>query len=120
MYNLITMELPDDFFDHADFDSLTEYEKRLVEKRILEDAFENSYRVITNQTTFEDLMDEMITGRLNSALMAHNPDENPKKETLENMILHFSSEEYEEYEKCARLTKELNMLYPETIGKLIV
>lgn len=120
MYKDTIMELPDNLFNHEDFDNLSEHEKQLVEKRIVEDAFENSYRVITNETTFEDLMDEMIIGKLHSALMAHNPDESPKQETLENMILHFGSDEYEEYEKCARLKRELNKLYPETVGKLII
>jgi hypothetical protein len=114
------MELPDDFFENSDYNDLSDHEKDMVEKKIIEDAFENSYRVITKKTTFDDLMDSVSTGNLSSALMAHNPEENPKKEILENMILHFSSEEYEEYDKCVELKSELNRLYPETIGKLII
>jgi len=112
--------MADDFFEGTEYEDLSDHEKEMVEQKIIADAFENSYRVITKKTTFEDLLDEMATGQISAALMAHNPDENPKLEILENMILHFSSPEYEEYEKCVELRDEMNRLYPETIGKLIV
>ena len=113
------MKLPNDFFDHEDFEQLDEHQKHVIERRIVEDAFDNSYRVIMGKVTFDELMDDMVRGSLNSALLAHNPDETPKKETLENMIIHYSSADYEAYEKCGNLLKKLHEFYPETKGKLI-
>ena len=71
------------------------------------------------EVSFEDLIDDMITGKVGSALLAHNPDEVPEKDTLINMIVHFGGEDYEAYEKCARLVKKLHKFYPEEQGKLI-
>ena len=105
------MKVPDEFFNGGD---LSDYEKEVIEKKMLENAFENSYRIITKRITFDDLIKDLSEGTITAALTAHDPDQDPPKIILENMISHFSSEEYEEYEKCVELKKELNRLYPET------
>jgi len=100
-------------------DGLTESDQRLIEEQIIEDAFNNSYLIITERLTFDELLDS-YNGESGAALMAHDPDEGPEKDVLVNMILHYGSEEYEEYERCAELLKKLHSLYPETVGTPIL
>lgn len=107
----------EDFFNEDPMDGLSDSEKLLLEERIIEDAFHNSYLVITERLTFDELLLSYGDGGVSSALMAHDPDTGPRKDTLINMILHYSSPDYEEYEKCAELLEKLHSLYPETIGE---
>ena len=110
----------EDFFNEDPLDGLSDADKILLEERIIEDAFYNSYLVITERCTFAELIETYAAGDASSALMAHDPDSGPKKDTLINMILHYSSPEYEEYERCAELLVKLHSLFPETVGKELI
>ena len=84
---------------------LSESEKYEMEQRMIEKAFENSYKVITKRITFEDLMDTK-TKFGQRAILIYDPSEGWDDLVLEDLIDYF--EEYEEYEKCAELKKILD------------
>tara|TARA_R100000742_G_C4277494_1_gene99421 strand:- start:2189 stop:2506 length:318 start_codon:yes stop_codon:yes gene_type:complete len=88
---------------------LTEMEQLQLDQIILDTAFNNSYLVLTNEITFDELLSHKFdTGH--EAVMAYDPEAGPTKEQLENMIYHFI--DYEAYEKCAKLQKIMDETYP--------
>ena len=107
------MSRDEDYFD--DESGLSDIDKINLENRIVEDAFYNSYLVITERTTFDILMHEWDNGSTGTALLAHDPDSGPRKDQLINMILYYS----ESYEKSAELLKKLHEIYPETVGQIL-
>ena len=75
-----------------------------LEKQLLDLAFYNSYLVITEQTSFEELMIENHKeGK--SAVLAHDPHEGPNTREMENLFNHFIN--LEEYEICSELQKAI-------------
>jgi hypothetical protein len=104
------MDFNDDEFDDMEgplFDGLSELEQMEKEDELLDQAFNNSYSIITREITFDELIirnDGSIDG---VTTVAHDIEDGPSKKDLENIILYF--QEKEEYEKCAVLHK---MLYP--------
>jgi hypothetical protein len=93
---------------------LNEIEQMQLDAVMLETAYNNSYLVLTNQITFEDLLTERFT-KGGEAVMAFDPSEGPMQEELENMISYYIEEEA--YEKCAKLQKLVNKIYPQTINE---
>jgi|14BtaG_2_1085337.scaffolds.fasta_scaffold00248_2 hypothetical protein len=93
---------------------LTEIEQMQLDAVMLDTAYNNSYLVLTNQITFEDLLTERFT-KGGEAVMAFDPTEGPLQEELENMISYYIQEEA--YEKCAKLQKLVNKIYPQTINE---
>ena len=93
---------------------LTEIEQMQLDAVMLETAYNNSYLVLTNQITFEDLLTERFT-KGGEAVMAFDPSEGPMQEELENMISYYIEEEA--YEKCAKLQKLVNKIYPQSINE---
>lgn len=93
---------------------LTEIEQMQLDAVMLDTAYNNSYLVLTNQITFEDLLTERFT-KGGEAVMAFDPTEGPLQEELENMISYYIEEEA--YEKCAKLQKLINKIYPQTINE---
>ena len=92
---------------------MSEIEKMNIEKAILQIAYDNSYRVLTKQVTFEDLMDRPTAKETDfgySALMAYDPSSGPRMHELENMIEYYVEEE--EYERCGALKKIMDEKYP--------
>jgi hypothetical protein len=84
---------------------LTESEKYEMEQVMIQKAFENSYKIITKKTTFEELMNvKSAFGQ--KAILIYDPSEKPDKEVIEDIINYY--EEEEEYEKCAELKKILD------------
>jgi len=79
---------------------LTEVEEMELERRMMELAYENSYRVLTNKLSFKELMTGNH-GQGRSAIMAHDPQEGVNMREMDVIIRFF--EEREEYEKCAEL-----------------
>lgn len=82
--------------------------QRQVEEEMVNIAYDNSYRVLIGEITFDSLLEE--TTEQETALMGFDPDYGPSKSELENMILWY--EEYEEYERCAKLHEILIKKYP--------
>jgi len=93
---------------------LSEIEQMQLDAVMLETAYNNSYLVLTNQITFEDLLTERFT-KGGEAVMAFDPTEGQMQEELENMISYYIQEEA--YEKCAKLQKLVNKIYPQTINE---
>lgn len=95
----------DDFSEMGDsmFEALTEAEQIEAEDMLMHKAFNNSYRMVTKETTFTEILDAEPDGM---TAVAHDVDNGHTTEDLENMIAFF--EEYEEYEKCGVLLKLLN------------
>ena len=112
------MARDEDFFDEES--GLSDIDKITLQNRIVEDAFYNSYLVITKKTTFDILMEEWNDGSGVTALLAHDPDKGPRKDQLINMIVYYSEDDREEYEKCAELLEKLHELYPETVGQDLI
>jgi hypothetical protein len=84
---------------------LSEAEKYEMEQIMIQKAFENSYKVITKKTTFEELM--TLKGAFGQrAVLIYDPSEGWDELVLEDMIHYFEDEE--EYEKCAELKKILD------------
>jgi len=92
------MEEPNE--ENSELSKLTEMEILMLEQELLAIAYENSYLLITDKTTFEDLL---VTKHKsgNSAILAHDPHLDLDKGEVENIIDHFV--DLEEYEKCQEL-----------------
>ena len=80
------------------FDKMDEYEQDILEQKLLNTAFNNSFNVITKRKSISEVVEE--TGGL---LLAHDPMRNLKILELSNMIDFFV--EGEHYEKCAEVAK---------------
>ena len=91
--------------ENENLSDLSEEEKYHYEQMIIEKAFENSYKVLTNKTTFEDLMAKKEKYGLR-AILIYDPSEDPDEFVFDDAIDYF--EELEEYEKCAELLKLKN------------
>jgi hypothetical protein len=103
------MDHNEDNFDDMDgalFDGLSELEQIEREEELITLAFNNSYSIITNEVTFDELLirnDSTVEG---VTTVAHDIEDGPTKADLENIIIFF--QEREEYEKCAVLHKMLH------------
>ena len=90
------------------FAGLTEGERIEMENMIMEQAFENSYKIITKKMTFEELATKKTLPSLEAhTILVYDPTEEPDTEVIEDLILHF--EDREEYEKCAELKRILDV-----------
>lgn len=105
----------DDSAGEENKDELTEMEQMQLDAVMLDTAYNNSYLVLTNQITFEDLLSDRFSSG-GEAVMAFDPTEGPLQEELENMISYYVQEEA--YEKCAKLQVLINKFYPQTINEL--
>ena len=70
-------------------------EEMQKEQELLENAYNNSYLMLTNRVTMDYVLDASETEF--GFVMAHNSHIGPTKMEYENMIIHFI--ETEEYEK---------------------
>tara|TARA_B100000902_G_scaffold362116_1_gene380155 strand:- start:392 stop:694 length:303 start_codon:yes stop_codon:yes gene_type:complete len=88
-----------------DLPELNESEKYEMEQIMVQKAFENSYKIITKKTTFEELMNvKNAFGQ--RAILIYDPVDGWDKDVIEDLIYYFEDEE--EYEKCAELKKILD------------
>ena len=77
-------------------EGLTEQEKAEFEKVLLEKAYDNTYRMLTEKITLDELMDEKsILGM--AALLAYDPERGIRKHELVGTIEYYV--DIEEYEK---------------------
>ena len=65
----------------------------------MENAMNNSFDLITNNKSIEQLV---IEKGISELVFAHNVETNPTKEDIENMLHYFT--ESEDYEKCVVLS----------------
>tara|TARA_Y100001938_G_scaffold130514_1_gene186560 strand:- start:3426 stop:3734 length:309 start_codon:yes stop_codon:yes gene_type:complete len=85
--------------DHKDPEMSIE-EKMEYENYIVEQAFENSYLILTKKNSFEDLLGKQTKYGI-KAIMIYNPEEDPDEDVYDDMIHYY--EDLEEYERCAEL-----------------
>jgi len=98
--------------DKDGYDPMDEIKQNELDEIILDDAFNNSYRILMKELTFVDVLDN-ADDSARDAVLAFDPDAGPKLSDLENMISWFI--ETEEYEKCARLKVVMNNKYPDSV-----
>ena len=79
---------------------MTIEEKMEYENYIVDQAFENSYQVLTSKSTFEDLLDKKTKYGV-KAIMIYDPTEDPDEDIYDDIIYYY--EDLEEYERCAEL-----------------
>ena len=85
-----------------EFEGMTLQEKIEMEEMIVDAAFRNSFSILTGRKTLDELMEDKKKDPIKmQAICAHQPGEEMKIETLENMMYYFEDEE--EYEKCAEI-----------------
>jgi hypothetical protein len=77
-------------------------EKLEYENYLVEQAFENSYLILTKRNSFEDLLEKKTEYGI-KAIMIYDPAEGPDEDVYDDMIYYY--EDLEEYEKCAELLK---------------
>ena len=65
----------------------------------MENAMNNSYDLLTNNKSIEQLI---VENGISDLVFAHNVETEPTKEDIENMLHYFK--ESEDYEKCAVLS----------------
>ena len=83
-----------------EYNGLSEIERLELENMVVDAAFRNSFKVITKEKSFDQIMEMKVKHGM-SAIMAHNPDTKSSMDTLENMMAYFV--ETEEYEKCSKI-----------------
>ena len=86
-----------------DFDDLFEGDDLGREDEIIDEAFNNSYGIITGEITYDALVDSCIKEKDGVTVIAHDPTEDYTQEHLEMMLEYFEGKE--EYEKCGVLHK---------------
>lgn len=91
----------EDNFEENLWDSLGDIEKAEVAEKMLEKAYDNSFKIITKELTFDELLDNDIANNVEYTVVMHDVDKGFNKETIEAMIDWYV--ESEEYEKCATL-----------------
>lgn len=65
----------------------------------MENAMNNSYDLLTNNKSIEQLI---VENGISDLVFAHNVETDPTKEDIENMLHYFK--ESEDYEKCVVLS----------------
>tara|TARA_R100001163_G_C5047070_1_gene184270 strand:- start:756 stop:1061 length:306 start_codon:yes stop_codon:yes gene_type:complete len=75
-------------------------EKLEYENYLVEQAFENSYLILTKKNSFEDLLEKKTEYGI-KAIMIYDPAEGPDENVYDDMIYYY--EDLEEYERCAEL-----------------
>jgi hypothetical protein len=107
----------DNYNDEEEEGGLTELEQLRMDDIVLGVAYNNAWLVLSNQLTFDQLIDKQFKEG-QQLILPFDPESGPKQCELENMISYYI--ETEEYEKCGKLTKILNSSYPSTVLEKIL
>jgi len=100
--------MQENFNEPEENEGMTLQEKMELEQMIVDAAFRNSFKIITGRKTLSDLLEDKKEDPTKmQAICAHEPGEEMKIETLENMMFYFQDEE--EYEKCAEIRDIINV-----------
>jgi len=91
---------------------MEEIKQREIDEMVLAEAFSNSYRLLTKELTFDELL-EKETDDQYAAVLTYDPDEGPELGELEAMIDYYI--EFEEYEKCGKIKVIMNEAFPESV-----
>ena len=105
-----------DEHEHDDYeesgDPMQEIKQREKDELLLADAFKNSYMILTQEISFNEMLDNKFNENL-STVLAFDPEEGPLLCELENMIEFYS--ENEEYERCSKLRDIMHERFPNSI-----
>ena len=93
--------MSEDNFEENLWDSLGDIEKAEVAEKMLEKAYDNSFKIITKELTFDELLDNDMANNVEYTLVMHDVEAGFNKEIIEAMIDWYV--ESEDYEKCAIL-----------------
>lgn len=105
-------------------DPLWDVKQKQMDALLLDRAFSNSYKLLTKQMSFDDMIDgaNVSYGDFDDqfdekilAILIYDPEEGPKLYQLKDMINYYI--EREEYEKCTKIREIMNKEFPETILK---
>jgi len=95
--------------DEEGMDPLDEIKQLELEELLVEEAFDNSYRLLIESISFEDLLGSN-TKRDISTLLIYDPDEGPELDELEAMLDYYIDDE--EYERCAKIRDIIDEMFP--------
>ena len=98
---------------NEEYDPLKEIKKLKMQEQLVANAFNNSYRILNNEITFDEMLDDSFTKDLD-AVLAFDPELGPALIELESMIDFYIAEE--DYEKCINLRNIMHNKYPESIN----
>ena len=100
--------------DEDEKDPMSEIEKRLNDEQVLLEAFSNSYRLLTEQITFDEMLDEILDDEDKDfiTVLTYDPDEGPTLDELEAIIEYYV--ETEEYERCSKIRDIMFKMFPES------
>jgi|TARA_R110000744_G_scaffold53213_2_gene113707 hypothetical protein len=98
---------------NEEYDPLEEIKKLRLQEQLVANAFNNSYRILNNEITFDEMLDDSFTKDLD-AVLAFDPELGPALIELEGMIEFYILEE--DYEKCINLRNIMHNKYPESIN----
>ena len=93
--------MSEDNFEDTFWDSLGINDKAEIADKMLEKAYDNSFKIITKELTFDELLDNDIANNVEYTVVMHDIDEGFNKETIQAMIDWYVQSE--QYEKCATL-----------------
>jgi hypothetical protein len=97
--------------DEDENDPMHEIEKQLKDELVLAEAFSNSYRLLIEEITFDEMLDWDVDKEY-IAVLTYDPDEGPTLDELEAMIEYYI--ESEEYERCTRIRDIMFKMFPES------
>ena len=105
-----------DEHEHDDYeesdDPMQEIKQREIDELILADAFKNSYMILTQEISFDEMLDSKFKKSL-SAVLAFDPEAGPLLYELENMIEFYIDSE--EYERCSKIRDIMHEKFPNSI-----
>ena len=105
-----------DEHEHDDYeesdDPMQEIKQREIDELILADAFKNSYMILTQEISFDEMLDSKFKNSL-SAVLAFDPEAGPLLYELENMIEFYIDSE--EYERCSKIRDIMHEKFPNSI-----
>tara|TARA_R110000803_G_scaffold196441_1_gene259737 strand:- start:401 stop:724 length:324 start_codon:yes stop_codon:yes gene_type:complete len=95
------------------YDPMEEIKKLELQEQLVANAFNNSYRILNNEISFDEMLDDSFKKDLD-AVLAFDPELGPALIELESMIEFYIADE--DYEKCANLRNIMHIKYPESIN----
>ena len=95
-----------------EYDPMKEILAAQLQEELVADAFENSYQLLIEAISFDEMIEEKYKNDLD-AVLAFDPELGPALIELENMIDFYIGEE--EYERCANIRNIMHKRYPESI-----
>jgi hypothetical protein len=91
---------------------MEEIKQKEIDDMVFAEAIYNSYRLLTKEVTFADLLAKETNDQY-ATVLTYDPDDGPALEELVVMIDYYV--ETEEYEKCAKIKVVMDEMFPESV-----